>query len=90
MLFEALSRADRDARERGLGHVDGKLRFRTHELGEASKERAAAHEHDPTVRDVGGKLGRGAFKRLLDGVDDLTDRSLKCLANLLGPKANPF
>src|SRR5215218_5762957 len=89
MLFEALSRAGRDAGERRVGQVDWKVRFRVHELGEATKERAAPHEDDSTVRYVGGKLGRGCFERLLNRVKDLAYGPLKGFPRLLSGEADP-
>ena len=88
MLFEALARAGRDAGERRVGQVDRKVRFRVHEFGEAAKERAASYEDDSTVRDVGRKLRRSGFQRLLNSVEDLRYRPLKRFANFVGREAD--
>ena len=47
------------------------------------EQRAAAGEDDPLVHDVGHELGRRLLDRLLDGVDDLGDRRLERLADLV-------
>src|SRR5436190_420459 len=45
--------------------------------------RAAAGEHDPALRDVGGELGRRLLERLLDRLDDRLERLLEHHADLM-------
>src|SRR4029077_7710926 len=47
------------------------------------EEGAAAGEDDAAVHDVGGELGRSLVQGRLDRVDDLRDRILERVANLL-------
>ena len=83
-LLEAAPRADRDARERALGEVDGHLRLVAQPLVEAVQERTAAGEHDAAIHDVGRELGRGLVERRLDRLDDLRDGLVERAADLLG------
>ena len=51
---------------------------------EAREQRAAAGQHDALVHDVGDELGRRLLDGVLDRVDDLRDRRLDRLADLVG------
>src|SRR3954452_2624557 len=82
-LLERPSRANGDARQRRLGQVRGHLGLVPQPLVESLQQRAPAREHDATVHDVRGKLGRGAVEGLLDRVDDLRDGLLQGVADLL-------
>ena len=55
-----------------------------HATVEAGEQRAAAGEHDALVHDVGHQLGRRLLDGVLDRVDDLDDRRLDGLADLVG------
>src|SRR3954447_7953578 len=82
-LLERPPRANGDARQRRLGQVRGHLGLVPQPLVQPLQQRPAAREHDATVHDVRGKLGRGAVEGLLDRVDDLRDGLLQSGADLL-------
>src|SRR6266851_2365111 len=82
-LLERAARADGPAGQRGFGQVGGHLRLLAQAHVESLQERSAPGEHDSAVHDVRGELRRGAVQRLLDRVDDLVERFLERLADLL-------
>ena len=53
-----------------------------------AKQRTAAGKHDAAVNDVAGQLGRGAFQRVLDGLDDAQQAVVHGVADLLGADQN--
>src|SRR4051794_25611209 len=82
-LLQGAARADRDARQRGLREMRGHLGLLAQALVEPLQQGAAAGQHDATVHDVGRELRRRAVEGLLDRVDDLRERLLERLADLL-------
>ena len=76
-------RAAHDAGERVVGDVDRHLRRLRDATVEAGKQRPAAGQHDALVHHVGDELRRRLLDRLLDRVDDLGDRRLEGLADLV-------
>src|ERR1019366_81919 len=82
-LLKGPPRTHRDARERRFSQMRGHLGLLAQPLIQALQQRSAPREHDPPVHDVGRELGRRAVERLLDGFDDLVQRSLHRLADLL-------
>ena len=52
---------------------------------EPGQQRAAAGHDDALIHDVGDELRRRLLDRVLHGVDDLGDRRLDGLADLVGP-----
>src|SRR5947208_8345715 len=59
------------------------LRFVSKTILDPLKQRAASSEHDASVHDVRGELGRRTVERLLDRIDDLRDGLLERAADLL-------
>src|SRR5687768_2009098 len=82
-VLEDAPGAAHDAGERIVGDVHRHLG----RLGDASVEpaeqRATAGEDNPLVHDVGHELRWRLLDRLLDGLDDLHDRGLQRLADLV-------
>src|SRR3954452_23740584 len=66
-----------------LGQMRRHLGLGAQPLVQPLQQRPAARKHDATVHDVRGQLGRRAVEGLLDRVDDLGDRLLQGVADLL-------
>jgi hypothetical protein len=73
-LLQRVPGADHHAGEGRLGNLDRKSGLLAQPLVQADQERAPAGKDDAHLHDVGGQLRRGALERLLERLDDLTDR----------------
>src|SRR5262249_12393656 len=82
-LLEPAARADRHTRQRRSAQATRQVRLVPEPLVETREQRTAAGQHDATVHDVGGKLGRRLVERLLERVDDLAGRLLERVPDLL-------
>src|SRR6185312_6136169 len=71
------------ARQRIVRHHDGQSGFLREELVDVAQQRAAAGEHDAALRDVRTELRRSLLERLLDRADDVLQRLLQGLQDLV-------
>ena len=68
--------------QRVLGDEDRQAGFVAQALVEIAQQRAAAGEDDAAIVDVGRELGRNAFERVADRLDDLAQRLCERFADL--------
>ena len=68
--FENAPTTPCDAGERVIRHDDGQAGFFREQLVDVAQQGAATGEDDAALGDVGSKLGRSLFQRLLHGADD--------------------
>ena len=73
-----------DGRQRVVGDGYVEAGFASKQVAEPAQERAAADEHQSVVCDVGRELRRCSFEDAPDRIDDLGERSLKCVAYEIG------
>src|ERR1700733_3789060 len=89
-LLERDARADSNAGERRLRQLARHLALVVEALLQSLQKRAATGERDAAVHDVPGQLGRRLVERLLDRGDDVADRLLERLADLLRGQFDRF
>src|SRR3954447_25317526 len=84
--FELLQRpagAHRDTGQRRLGQMRRHLGLLAKAIVQPLQQGTTPGEHDAAIHDVGCELGRGSVQRFLHGLEDLRDRLLERLADLL-------
>src|SRR5438132_1445080 len=73
---ERPSGAQDNARQRRRGQIYGQARLESEALVKAAQEHAASGKEDAVTGDVSCQLGGRLLERVLDGVDDFTQRTL--------------
>src|SRR3954453_22427233 len=83
-LLEGLSGPGCDAGEWRLGELGRDLALLAHALREAVKEPPAARQGHPSLHQVAGQLGGSAVEGVAHRGDDLVDRLVEGVADVLG------
>src|SRR5919197_146009 len=87
-LLQRPARTHRHAGQRRLGQVRWHLGLGAQPLVQSLQKRAATRKHDATIHDVRREFGRRTVERLLDRIDDLRDRLLESVPDLLARQHN--
>lgn len=85
-LLQASPCADRDTGQRRVGNGNRQLGLAAQKIIDAAQQRAAAEQDEATRSEVGSQFRRCPLERLLDGVDDLAERSAKRHVDLIRRK----